>query len=281
MEYPKYLITFILLLLCNAVQAESRLLATSGVTQVEGSAGGGLVPWAVMSGYADEGEFALGGFYTTTDVQDFRLQVTGATLSYDNRIEISAAEQAFEIKGVAGDIRQEVYAAKFRLAGDLLYGKLPQMSVGMQFKNLVDRDIAAAVGADSNQGGMDAYLSFTRLHLAGVAGRYNLLWNLTFRATKANQMGLLGYGGDDNTSYQIMTETSVAMLVNNGIALGMEYRQKPDNLSAFAEDDFMDVFVAWFPNKHTSLTLAYADLGSIAGSEDQTGLYGSLSAYFQ
>ncbi len=281
MEYPKYLMTFAVCLLCSNAYADSRLLATSGVTQLEGSAGGGLVPWAVMSGYADEGETALGAFYTTTDVQDFRLQVTGATLSFDNRVEVSAAKQAFEIKGVAGDIRQEVYAAKFRIAGDLVYGKLPQMSVGLQFKNLIDRDIAAAVGADSQQGGTDAYLSFTRLHLAGVAGRYNLLWNLTLRATKANQMGLLGYGGEENNLYQVMTEASVAMLVDNGIALGMEYRQKPDNLSAFSEDDFMDVFVAWFPNKNSSLTLAYADLGSIAGSEDQTGLYASFSAYFQ
>jgi hypothetical protein len=41
------------------------------------------------------------------------------------------------------------------------------------------------------------------------------------------------------------------------------------------------VFVAWFPNKNVNLTVAYADLGSIAGSEDQNGLYVSLGTYFK
>ncbi len=268
------------LTLCVPAQAGSRLLATSGVTQLEGGAGGGLVPWAVLSGYAGEGETAAGAFFTTADVQDFRLRVQGVTLSYDNRFEVSAAQQAFEIKGVAGDIRQEVYGAKFRLAGDLLYDRLPQLAVGVQFKNLQDRDIASAVGAENSKGGVDAYLAITRLHLAAVLDRYNLLWNLTLRASKANQMGLLGYGGDAGSDYQLLPEASVAMLVDNGLAIGLEYRRKPDNLSAFEEDDFMDAFLAWFPNKQVSLTLAYADLGRIAGSERQTGLYSSLSAYF-
>tara|TARA_B100001250_G_scaffold395949_1_gene401403 strand:+ start:2372 stop:3103 length:732 start_codon:yes stop_codon:yes gene_type:complete len=240
---------------------------------------GGLVPWAVMSGYADEGETAAGAFYTAVDVQDFRLRVTGVTLSYDNRVEVSAAQQAFEIKGVAGDIRQEIFSAKVRVAGDLIYGSMPQIATGVQFKNLLDGDIAEAVGADAADAGMDGYVSFTRLHLGAVGG-YNLLWNLSLRATKANQMGLLGYGGDENAGYQLMPEASVAVLLDNGLAVGGEYRQKPDNLSAFSEDDFMDIFIAWFPNKQVNLTLAWADLGSIAGSEKQSGLYASLSAFF-
>ncbi|GEM_PF-2032695 len=41
MDFPQRLIFFLLsgLLLCNPVHADSRLLATSGVTQLEGSAG--------------------------------------------------------------------------------------------------------------------------------------------------------------------------------------------------------------------------------------------------
>lgn len=33
-----------------AYDVGSRILATGGVTQVEGSAGSGIVPWAVLSG---------------------------------------------------------------------------------------------------------------------------------------------------------------------------------------------------------------------------------------
>ena len=55
------------------------------------------------------------------------------------------------------------------------------------------------------------------------------------------------------------------------LALGAEWRAKPDNLDhsvlgtgALREDDWKDLFLAWAPNKQLSLTLAYVDLGRIA-----------------
>ena len=39
---------------------QGRLLATGGATSLEGQAGGGIVPWAVLAGYAEEGEW--GGY---------------------------------------------------------------------------------------------------------------------------------------------------------------------------------------------------------------------------
>lgn len=272
--------TFLTFTCLATVHADSRLLATSGVTQLEGSAGGGLVPWALMSGYGDEGEWSLGAFHTSTDVDSFRLKVNGANVSYDNRVEFSAALQSFEIKGAAGDIRQEVYGAKVRLMGDAIYTPVPQISAGLQYKRLLDSTIADAVGAEESDQGVDVYLSATKVHL-GLVGGYHFLWNATLRATKANQLGLLGYGGDDDSSYQLMPEVSALVLLNDGFAIGAEYRKKPDNLSAFDEDSFSDVFVAWFPNKNVNLTVAYADLGSIAGSEDQNGLYVSLGTYLK
>ncbi|HEY3056713.1 MAG TPA: DUF3034 family protein, partial [Thermoanaerobaculia bacterium] len=43
---------------------DARLLATGGLTQIEGSAGGGIVPWAVLSGYATEDQNGGTGFLT-------------------------------------------------------------------------------------------------------------------------------------------------------------------------------------------------------------------------
>ncbi|MBU2038108.1 MAG: DUF3034 family protein, partial [Gammaproteobacteria bacterium] len=57
-------------LLSVPLLAQGRLLATSGVTQLEGAAGGGLVPWALISGYSEQGEHSLSAFTTRTDVQD-------------------------------------------------------------------------------------------------------------------------------------------------------------------------------------------------------------------
>ncbi|MCD8522014.1 MAG: DUF3034 family protein [Saccharospirillaceae bacterium] len=264
----------------SPVQAEGRLLATSGVTQLEGAAGGGLVPWALISGYSEQGERSVSAFTTRTDVQDFRLDVLGGSWSYDNRLELSAAQQSFRLKNTATDIRQEIYGAKIKLAGDAVFTALPQVALGVQYKRLLDGDTAAAVGADNHNQGTDVYLSASSIHLAALAG-YNLLWNATVRASKANQMGLLGFGGDNNRHYQLLPEVSALVLLRDGLALGAEYRTKPDNLTAFREDDYRDVFIAWFPHKHLNLTLAWAQLGSIAGSDDQDGLYLSLTGYFQ
>ena len=91
-------------------------------------------------------------------------------------------------------------------------------------------------------------------------------------------MGLLGFGGP-NQNRQWMLEGSVAVLLSRHLALGAEYRQKPDNLG-LVEDDWRDVFVAWFPGKHVSVTAAYVDLGSIAGIDNQDGWYLSVMGYF-
>ena len=39
--------------------AGDRLIATSGVSQIEGAAGGGLVPWAVIAGYGTRDQFGI------------------------------------------------------------------------------------------------------------------------------------------------------------------------------------------------------------------------------
>jgi hypothetical protein len=57
----------------------------------------------------------------------------------------------------------------------------------------------------------------------------------------------------------------------------MEYRQKPDNLG-LKEDEWKDAFITYIPNKHMSLTLAWAELGTIAGAKDQNGWYVGLNA---
>ena len=77
--------------------------------------------------------------------------------------------------------------------------------------------------------------------------------------------------------------------MRRNLALGAEYRAKPDNLNpsllgaGLKEDDWMDVFVAWAPCKHLSLTLAYVDLGHIVPAviaKRQTGAYASAQVAF-
>ncbi|MET0335038.1 MAG: DUF3034 family protein, partial [Rhizobacter sp.] len=113
----------------------------------------------------------------------------------------------------------------------------------------------------------------------------------TLRATKANQGGLLGFGATGHTSYRLQPEVSAAWLLRRDFAIGAEYRAKPDNFrdntalgaGALNEDDWADVFIAWAPSKHFSLTAAFVDLGRIVPgvvTRRQNGVYLSAQVAF-
>lgn len=259
-----------------AAASSGKLLATPGVSQVEGAGGGGLVPWAQLAGYASEDEVSVNGFCSRADVTDYTLDVCGAQLNLFNRVELSYAQQEFDVPALSTQIEQSITGAKVRLYGDIVYSSWPQVSLGMQHKSLDDGTVAKLVGAQSTSG-TDFYLAASKLHLGAIAG-YNWFWNVTTRYSKANQLGLLGYGGN-NASNKLLFEASTAIFLSREVALGVEYRQKTNNLG-LGEQDWKDVFVAWMPNKHMSVTAAYLDLGSIAGASDQTGWYLSVTGYW-
>jgi hypothetical protein len=269
----------------HAVAGDGRLLATGGVSMIEGSSGGGIVPWATLSGYGTRDELGAVLFATHVDSGDYRLDVQGAALTVGNRLELSLARQRLDL-GTLQDrlglpwnaLGQDVFGAKLRLAGDLVYGHAPQVSLGVQYKRLRNGTLPLAIGARDDHG-TDVYVSASRLLLQG-AGGYQLLLNGTLRATRANQTGLLGFGGDLRNSYRLVPEASAAVVLSPSWAVGVEYRDKPNNLGFAREQAWADAFVAWFPSKHVSLTAAFADLGDIATLADQRGPYLSLQVAF-
>ncbi|SNY60115.1 Protein of unknown function [Arsukibacterium tuosuense] len=265
-----------LLWLPAIASAGSKIIATGGVTTIEGNAGGGIVPWAVINGYASSDEWALTTFAGRVGVNDFSLNSGGVALSLDNKWELSYARQRFALESIGGSLSQDIFSVKYHLAGELLYTAMPQISVGVQHKRNADFALPQAVGAKSANG-TDFYLAASKVLFNQVAGR-NLLLNGTVRATKANQTGLLGFGSSSDNNYQLLFEGSAAVLLNYNLALGIEFKQKPDNLAFAAEQHWRDVFVAWFINKNVSLTGAYVDLGNIAGQRSQTGYYLALEA---
>ena len=278
---------FILLLISitsNQLLAGERLLATGGVMQIEGSAGGGLTPWALIAGYGTREEIGGSTFYTHARTQGgFDMDLAGVAVGFNNRVEISFSQQRLGLSDAAAGerIRMNTLGAKVRLFGDAVYDQdtwVPQVAAGIQVKHNVDFDkVPKAVGAESATG-VDVYLSATKLYLAAIAGR-NVLLNATLQATKANQFGLLGFGGDKHDNYQLQPAASAALMVTDSLLIGTEYRARPNNLSAYKEDDAKDLFVAWFPTKYLALTAAYVDLGNIASKDKQKALYlsGQLS----
>lgn len=262
---------------CNAY-AGDRLLATGGVQQIEGAAGGGLTPWALIAGYGTDEQVGASAFYTTARTRGgYTLDSGGIALGLYNRVELSAGQLKFGLSDtVRGeDIKLNTLGIKLRLFGDAIYEQdtwLPQVAAGIQYKYNEDYDfVPRALGAE-HRSGIDYYLSATKLILGAVHG-YNLIVNSNLQATKANQFGILGFGGDKREDYRFLPSASLAIMLDDDFLIGTEYRSKPDNLSIYQEEDAQDVFVTWFPHKRFSITGAYVDLGSIANKDNQTSWY--------
>lgn len=265
----------------DAIGHAGRLLATGGASTIEGSAGGGIVPWAVIAGYGTEDQWGGAAFATRVEVRDYALTSQGVTLGWRNRVELGLARQQFGLPTLAEalslptrEFRQDIVQAKVRLAGDLVYTPMPQLSLGIQHKTQRDFLVPSLVGARDDSD-LDVYLAASKLFLGAAGGRHVLI-NGTLRHTRANQTGLLGFGGDRDGGASLVGEASAAVLLNPRWAVGIEYRQKPDNLGFAREDDWKDVFVGWFPNKRVAIVAAWADLGRIATLDDQEGWYVSL-----
>jgi len=262
-----------------------KLLLTGGVSQLEGSAGGGLTPWAVIGGYGTRDQIGANAFYTRVNVGDYHLDDVGVLVGFYDRVELSYAQQRFDTEQVGAALglgegftfKQDVIGLKVRVFGEAVLDSdsaMPQISVGLQYKKNNQGAVLDYIGAKSDSG-TDFYVSATKLFLA-----QGLLLNGTVRLTKANQIGILGFGGDKNDSYKPQFEFSAAYLLSRKLAIGAEYRTKPDNLGIAREDDWFDVFVAYAPTRNVSVTVAYADLGNIVIKDNQRGVYASLQVGF-
>lgn len=261
-----------------------KLLLTNGIGTIEGAAGGGLTPWATIAGNATRDGIGAQASATVAEFKDYDLQVAGIAIGAWDRVELSYARQRFDTNWVGGalglgnDYRfdQDVWGVKVKLAGDMVYGSewMPAIAAGVQYKKSLDAPVVRAVGAAQAEGA-DLYVSATKLFL-----RWSLLANVTVRATKANQNGLLGFGGDRRDERTIHPEGSLAYQVSRRFAVGGEFRSKPDNLGIAREDDWFDAFAAYAINRNLTATLAYADLGSVATVEGQRGVLFQLQGSF-
>ncbi|MBH47163.1 MAG: hypothetical protein CME71_03230 [Halobacteriovorax sp.] len=269
----------------QAFESSDKLLLTGGVNQLEGSAGGGLTPWALIGGYGTQEQIGANAFYTNVAISDYNLVSTGALVGIHDRVELSYAHQSFDTKdvgtalglGYGFKLKQSIFGIKVKLIGDAVLDQdswLPQIAFGIQYKKHEQGKIVRSVGAKDDKS-FDFYLAGTKIFLA-----QSILANVTLRATEANQLGILGYGGDRINHHQLMIEGSVAYLLTRKIAVGVEYRTKPNNLNVASEDAWFDAFVAWAPMKNVSATLAYAYLGNIVLNQDQSSLYTSIQLGF-
>lgn len=259
-----------------------KLLLTNGITSLEGASGGGLTPWAVIAGNATSDGIGLSAHGTLVEVKDYDYQSAGVAVGIRDRIELSYTHQDFNTNEIGAALglgkdyafSQDVFGAKVRVAGDLVYDQLPAIALGVQYKKNNQGATVRAIGAQDDEG-VDYYASVSKLFLSR-----SILLSGTARLTKANQMGLLGFGGGKSDDYTIQFEGSAAWQLSRHVAVGGEYRRKPDNLNIAREDDWFDAFVAVAVTRNVTATVAYADLGSIATVKNQRGVFLQLQTAF-
>jgi hypothetical protein len=262
----------------------SKLLLTGGVTNIEGSAGGGLTPWAVIGGYGTKEQVGGNVFHTYARATDYALRSSGAMVGILDRLELSFARQEFDTRDVGATLGlgkgytfdQKIFGTKLKISGDAVLDQdsaLPQIAIGVQHKENNRGALLNTLGIKRDRG-TDYYISATKLLL-----NQSILLNGTIRLTKANQAGILGFGTQMKDKYQAMPEGSVALLLRRDLAIGAEFRQKPNNF-AFKEDNWYDIFLAYAPIKAVSVTLAYVDLGNIVTKDKQKATYLSVQVGF-
>lgn len=262
-----------------------KLLLTGGVSTIEGSAGGGLATWSLIAG--NETDAGIGGtaHATLVALPDFDVKSIGGAVGIRNRVELSYAHQVFDTRQAGAALglgrnftfAQDVFGAKLRVVGDAVYDQdklLPQISVGLQYRRAHKAAVIAAVGGRHARG-TDFYVSATKVVLSK-----SLVLGTTLRFTKANQFGLLGFGGDKSDKYHAEFEGSAGVLLSRRLLVGAELRTKPDNLGFAREQKAYDAFAAWQFHRHLTVTAAYADLGDIATITKQRGAFVSLQASF-
>lgn len=277
------------MMLASPAQADpllegGKLVLTNGISSIEGASGGGLASWATIAGMETDRGLGLSAHVTGIELADYGWQSHGIALGIKDRVELSYARQNFDTRKVGEALglgkgfrfNQDVFGAKLRLIGDVVYGSplLPQISLGVQHKRSLDGAIVRAVGAASSSG-TDFTASATKLFLSK-----SILVNAAARLTNANQFGLLGFGGPNQPARTLQFEGSLAWMLTPRLVVGGEYRTRPSNLAIAREDDAHDLFVAWAVTRNATLTAAYTDVGSVATFDGQRGGLVSLQFAF-
>lgn len=292
----------------------SALLFSGGTTSYEGSAGGGITPWAIIGGYGSKEQIKGSANVQLLQMGDYQLTTAGILVGFYDRVELSFQRQSLDVgDGVVSnvfnvltdgavsiapgtDIVQDVVGLKVKLFGDAIFSDnpfLPQVSVGFQHKKNRDfsTDLALPSGAvplpsqgvpqlvgATQDNGTDIYLAATKLWLGGAFGK-NLLTSFTLRATQANALGFLGFESASDDSYDLEFEGSIALIPSPNTVMGVEWRTQSNRLGGIAEEETMyDVFIAYFPNKTWSATVAYVDIGSLPFESNAKGFYLSVTA---
>ena len=152
---------------------------------------------------------------------------------------------------------------------------MPAVTIGAHYKynndiNDMDARLGGALtglGLDDNDG-VDFTLTGTKLITSLPRP---VLVSAGLRASRAAQLGFVGFTDD----YSLTFEGSALVLVTDNLAVGAEYRQKPDDLGRIpgligGEDSWWDVHAAYIINDHMNLYATVGKAGTVLNHGEET-----------
>ncbi len=234
-----------------------KVLATGGVSMIDGAGGGGITPWATITGYATRDGVNGNLHYTYAPLANYTLHSVGAAVGFWDRFELSYTKSSlttgstFDTVGLIADtaggpsgqlagtpidtgiepfnttIDMDIVGAKVRVFGEAIYDSdnlIPQIAIGGFYKKNENEDLLKTLKAAKAKD-WEAYISATKIFFP-----INTLINITARYTAANQTGLVGFGGPGGDDKEIRPEISLAYLLRKDTVIGVEWAKHGDNL---------------------------------------------------
>lgn len=233
---------------------DGKVFLTEGVSMVDGAAGGGAVPWAVIAGNETRDGINANVHYTFASLPNYSLNTAGVAVGFYDRVELSYAYSVlptgstFDTVGLLNSvlsgsstsstiggvepwnttIKMTIYGAKIRLLGEAIYDSdtwEPQVAIGGFYKINANKALLQTLGADKNKD-FEGYIALTKIFFP-----ISTAIDITARYTSANETGLTGFGNIDSGNHRkLRLEGSLAYLLQKNIAIGGEFQQHGDNL---------------------------------------------------
>ncbi|MFC1684365.1 DUF3034 family protein [Pseudomonadota bacterium] len=279
---------------------------------IDGEGGGAIVPWAYISNPTDGGVGAAASMWTWVS-DSYTINFWPVAVTIGDSLELGVAYQNLDTSTLRDDLKGDSFAA---LGAQLDIGMdnvqmvtthakyqflketdtMPAMAVSVSYKKAIDVDelsdnltddvralggpFAAApnvlewMGVDDDDG-YEVSLMATKLWKTKIP----ILTAVNLRYTQANQLGFLGFSDD----WSLNPEVTIAFLPEPNVAVGIEYKRKPDELKSvndyigadvhelrdytFEESDFIDVFAVYFPTPKLSIAAGVANIGNVVHRE--------------
>jgi hypothetical protein len=248
---------------------DGKVLATPGVSMTDGAGGGGITPWAVITGYETRDGINANVHYTYVSLPNYSLNSLGAAVGFYDRVELSYAYDILPTGSTFDTIGLASNAVGGLLDSPTLGPVLNSLGLtkGNQLAGGVDPWNSTikmqVVGAKVRLIGEAIYDSDNLIPQVSVGGFYkwnenkvlletlqagkakdweayvsatkiffplSTLINVTARYTDANETGLTGFGSVDGSHRKVRIEASLAYLLKKDTAIGVEFQQHGHNL---------------------------------------------------